>query len=218
MVDDSYIFKRLSWLLKITEVQVNNATKADLKSHFNRIHSVKAKQVDQSLQVQRWDWRSQQEPIPPVSKKRRQMSITETFIIMAQGKAVLQYIFGKTIGRFVWTTCCRCRLRTVWPSGTWSKPSILTMRYTGEDDTQNLWGHERERHQVRNKKNGFKYSHYCSIIKYRGYILFNQYCFTIIAFRNNSNTQWCEVINCMLTFQQNGWSQLGGHSSRLLVS
>ena len=51
MVGDSYIFQCLSCLPKITEVKVNKGTKANLKSHFNRIHPDKAKQVDEAYRA-----------------------------------------------------------------------------------------------------------------------------------------------------------------------
>lgn len=107
MVGDSYIFQCLSCLPKITEVKVNKGTKANLKSHFSRIHPDKAKQVDETCKANvgtggRSRNRSgQSDDGGSTSKKRRQMSIAETFGIMAEGSAVLQSSVDKTIVRFV---------------------------------------------------------------------------------------------------------------------
>lgn len=105
MVGDSYIFQCLTCLPKITEVKVNKTTKANLKSHFNRIHPDKAKQVDETCKANvgtggRSRTRSgQSDDGGSTSKKQRQMTIAET--IMAQGSSVLQSTVDKTIVRFV---------------------------------------------------------------------------------------------------------------------
>ncbi|KAG0729240.1 Late secretory pathway protein AVL9 [Chionoecetes opilio] len=106
MVGDSYIFQCLSCLPKITEVKVNKGTKANLKSHFNRIHPDKAKQVDEACKANvgtggRSRNLSGQSDGGSTSKKQRQISIAETFGIMAQGSAILQSTVDKTIVRFV---------------------------------------------------------------------------------------------------------------------
>ncbi|KAF2365032.1 Zinc finger BED-type [Trinorchestia longiramus] len=107
MVGSSYIFQCLSCLPKITEVKVNKDTKANLKSHFNRIHPDKAKQVDEACKAnvgtggRSRNRSSQSDDGGSTSKKQRQMSIVETNGIMAQGSPVLQSTVDKAIVRFV---------------------------------------------------------------------------------------------------------------------
>lgn len=109
MVDDNYIFQCLSCLPKINEVRVNKGTKANLKSHFNRIHPDAAKQVDEACKANvstRGRGRNLSDggssgSGSASSKRPRQMSIAETFGIMAQGSGVLQSHVDKTIVAFV---------------------------------------------------------------------------------------------------------------------
>ncbi|KAF2353120.1 Ribonuclease H-like domain [Trinorchestia longiramus] len=107
MVGGSYIFQCLSCLPKITEVKVNKDTKANLKSHFNRIHPDTARQVDEACKANvGTGGRNRKRSCQPddgwsTSKKQRPMSIAETLGIMAQGSALPQSTIDKTIVRFV---------------------------------------------------------------------------------------------------------------------
>lgn len=110
MVGDSYIFQCLSCLPKINEVRVNKATKANLKSHFKRIHPNAAKQVEEACKANVYPGRRSRNLLDggssssASSKRLRQMSIAETFGIMAQSSSVLQFSVtnvDKTIVSFV---------------------------------------------------------------------------------------------------------------------
>ncbi|XP_045122606.1 uncharacterized protein LOC123511056 [Portunus trituberculatus] len=107
MIGDSYIFQCLSCLPKITHLKVNKSTKANLKSHFNRIHPDMTEQINEACMANvGTGGRSRKRYGQPAdggstSKKHRLMSITETFGIMTQGNPVLQFTVDKKIIRFV---------------------------------------------------------------------------------------------------------------------
>lgn len=103
-VGDSHYFQCLSCLPKINKVTVNKGTKANLKSHFNRMHPDKAKELNETCKANRSHRRSrsnQSDGGRSTSKKQRQTSIAETSGIMAEGSAVLQFSVDETIVRFV---------------------------------------------------------------------------------------------------------------------
>lgn len=107
MVGDSYIFQCLSCLPKITQLKVNKGTKANLKSHFNRIHPHMAKQISKAcianagIGGRRRKRYCQPSDCGSPSNKHQVMTISETFGIMAQGNAVLHFTIDKTIVKFV---------------------------------------------------------------------------------------------------------------------
>lgn len=109
-VGDNYVFQCLTCLPKIVEVRVHKGTKANLKSHFNRIHPDKIKLVEDAIKVggrrsrlssHSSDGGAATATTSSSSKKRRQMSIAETFGIMSQGSHVLQSSVDRAIVHFV---------------------------------------------------------------------------------------------------------------------
>lgn len=108
MVGNSYVFDCLPCLPKTTELKVSKSTKANLKSHFRRMHPATAIKFDEACAANqgtggRTRRRSDQsdDDSSSTSKKTRHMSIVETFGTVPQGSGVLQSAIDKTIVRFV---------------------------------------------------------------------------------------------------------------------
>lgn len=110
MAGDSYVFECISCRPQKAEIKVHRTSKGNLKSHFLRKHPKAATELLEASKANMATGRSRSRNTSGTStdsssstpsKKQRQLSIGETFGIVAQGSSVLQSAVDKALVTFV---------------------------------------------------------------------------------------------------------------------